>query len=106
MEMAMLSCRPPPLQLSSAANMQQAMVIMFVVLMPFVLLGLAATISNMPETLQTLHADQPASLCDQHHPSGLSGGCWPGQLAPEMLALVAIAAVTLPFSAWMFRHLG
>jgi ABC-2 type transport system permease protein len=26
------------------------------------------------------------------------------QLLPEMLALLAIAAVALPVAAWMFRH--
>jgi len=90
---------------SIVANMQQAMIITFVVLMPFMLLsGLTAPISNMPAALQTFTLINPLRYAISITHQVYLEGAGLVQLAPEMLALVAIAAVTLPFSAWMFRH--
>lgn len=90
---------------SLAANMQQAMIYSFVLLMPFMLLsGLTAPIGNMPDILQYFTLINPLryaiSITHQVYleDAGIS------QLLPEMLALVAIAAITLPFSAWLFRN--
>lgn len=90
---------------SLAVNMQQAMIYSFVLLMPFMLLsGLTAPIGNMPDILQYLTLINPLryaiSITHQVYleDAGIS------ELYPEMLALIAIAAVTLPISAWMFRH--
>jgi ABC-2 type transport system permease protein len=90
---------------SIVANMQQAMILTFVVLMPFMLLsGLTAPISNMPAALQTLTLINPLRYAISITHQVYLEGADLSQLAPEMLALVAIAAITLPFSAWMFRH--
>lgn len=90
---------------SIAGTMQQAMIGTFVLLMPFMLLsGLTAPISNMPEVLQYFTLINPLryaiSITHQIYleDAGLA------QLLPEMLALIAIASITLPFSAWMFRN--
>jgi ABC-2 type transport system permease protein len=90
---------------SIVANMQQAMILTFVVLMPFMLLsGLTAPISNMPTALQTFTLINPLRYAISITHQVYLEGAGLSQLAPEMLALVAIAAITLPFSAWMFRH--
>ena len=87
------------------ANMQQAMILTFVFLMPFMLLsGLTAPISNMPEGLQTFTLINPLRYAISITHQVYLEGAGLTQLAPEMLALVAIALVTLPFSAWMFRY--
>jgi len=90
---------------SIVANMQQAMILTFVFLMPFMLLsGLTAPISNMPEALQTFTLINPLRYAISITHQVYLEGAGLTQLAPEMLALVAIALVTLPFSAWMFRY--
>ena len=90
---------------SIVAKMQQAMILTFVFLMPFMLLsGLTAPISNMPEALQTFTLINPLRYAISITHQVYLEGAGLTQLAPEMLALVAIALVTLPFSAWMFRY--
>ncbi|MDR3214205.1 MAG: ABC transporter permease [Azoarcus sp.] len=90
---------------SLARNMQQAMTGSVIVIMPFMLLsGLTTPIGNMPDVLQTITLMNPLryaiSMTRQIY---LEGARIP-QLLPEMLALLAIAAVTLPVAAWMFRR--
>lgn len=90
---------------SLAGNMQQAMIYSFVLLMPFMLLsGLTAPIGNMPEILQYLTMINPLRYAISITHQVYLEGAGLRQLLPEMLALVAIAAVTLPFSAWLFRN--
>jgi ABC-2 type transport system permease protein len=90
---------------SIVANMQQAMILTFVILMPFMLLsGLTAPIGNMPEALQTFTLINPLRYAISITHQVYLEGAGLSQLAPELLALMAIAAVTLPFSAWMFRY--
>jgi ABC-2 type transport system permease protein len=90
---------------SIARNMQQAMISSFVVLMPFILLsGMTAPIGNMPAALQYLTLLNPLRYAISITHQVYLEGAGIAQLAPEMLALVAIAAVTLPVSAWMFRN--
>jgi ABC-2 type transport system permease protein len=90
---------------SIVRNMQQAMIGSFVLLMPFMLLsGLTASISNMPQLLQYFTFINPLRYAISITHQVYLEGAGLAQLAPEMLALVAIAAVTLPFSAWMFRN--
>jgi ABC-2 type transport system permease protein len=90
---------------SLATNMQQAMIYSFVLLMPFMLLsGLTAPIGNMPDILQYLTLINPLRYAISiTHQVYLEDAGIP-QLLPEMLALVAIATITLPFSAWLFRN--
>jgi ABC-2 type transport system permease protein len=90
---------------SIVRNMQQAMILTFVILMPFMLLsGLTAPISNMPAALQYFTLINPLRYAISITHQVYLEGAGLSQLAPEMLALVAIAAITLPFSAWMFRN--
>ena len=73
--------------------------------MPFMLLsGLTAPISNMPEVLQWFTLVNPLRYAISITHQIYLEGAGLSQLAPDMLALVAIAAVTLPISAWMFRN--
>ncbi|RDJ24955.1 ABC transporter permease [Bosea caraganae] len=90
---------------SIAGTMQQAMIGSFVLLMPFMLLsGLTSPIGNMPQVLQYFTFINPLRYAISiTHQVYLEGAGF-GQLLPEMLALVAIAAVTLPIAAWMFRN--
>lgn len=90
---------------SIAGNMQQAMIGSFVLLMPFMLLsGLTAPIGNMPEILQYFTLINPLRYAISITHQIYLEGAGIRQLLPEMLALVAIAAATLPFAAWMFRN--
>jgi ABC-2 type transport system permease protein len=90
---------------SIAGNMQQAMIGSFVLLMPFMLLsGLTAPIGNMPEVLQYFTLINPLRYAISITHQVYLEGAGIRQLLPEMLALVAIAAVTLPVAAWMFRN--
>ncbi|MFT3999592.1 MAG: ABC transporter permease [Rhizobium sp.] len=90
---------------SIAANMQQAMILCFVFLMPFMLLsGLMSPTDNMPEILQYATMINPLKYAISITRSVYLEGAGIDTLLPDMLALVAIAAVTMPIAAWMFRH--
>ncbi|AOF93128.1 ABC transporter permease [Sinorhizobium sp. RAC02] len=90
---------------SLAGNMQQAMILCFVFLMPFMLLsGLVSPTDNMPAALQYLTMINPLTYAIRiTRTVYLEGGQF-AELLPDMLALIAIAAVTMPISAWMFKH--
>ncbi|MDR0378571.1 MAG: ABC transporter permease [Candidatus Accumulibacter sp.] len=90
---------------SIVRNMQQAMTGSVIVIMPFMLLsGLATPIMNMPDVLQYLTALNPLRYAISITRQIYLEAAGIGQLLPEMLALSAIAAVTLPIAAWMFRN--
>lgn len=90
---------------SLAATMQQAMIMSFVLIMPFVLLsGLTAPVGNMPEVLQYFTLINPLRYVISITHQIYLEGAGLRQLAPEMLALGVIACVTMPISAWMFRN--
>ena len=58
---------------SVAATMQQAMLLSFLLIMPFALLsGLTTPVSSMPVVSPVCDADQSVALCDRYRPSGLS----------------------------------
>ena len=81
------------------------MIMSFIFLMPFILLsGLTAPIANMPEVMQYFTLINPLRYAISIAHQVYLEGAVISQLAREMLALAAIAAVTLPFSAWMFRN--
>ena len=90
---------------SFSATMQQAMLFSFVLLMPFTLLsGLTTPIRNMPEVFQLLTVINPLRYAiDIAHRVYLEGAGLP-QLLPDLLPLVAMAVITLPLAAWMFRN--
>ena len=90
---------------SIARNMQQAMIGSVVVIMPFMMMsGLTTPIMNMPEALQHLTRLNPLRYAISMTRQIYLEAAGIGQLLPEMLALLAIAAVTLPIAAWMFRN--
>ncbi|MDR6759169.1 ABC-2 type transport system permease protein [Mycoplana sp. BE70] len=90
---------------SLAANMQQAMILCFMFLMPFMLLsGLMSPTDNMPEVLQYVTMINPLKYAISITRRVYLEGAHLTELLPDMLALVVIAAVTMPISAWMFRH--
>jgi len=90
---------------SIARTMQQAIIGTVVIMMPFMLLsGLTTPISNMPVALQYLTRLNPLRYAISMTRQIYLENAGISQLLPEMLALLAIAAVTLPVAAWMFRN--
>jgi ABC-2 type transport system permease protein len=90
---------------SVAANMQQAMLFSFVILMPFTLLsGLATPIGNMPEALQHCAAIDPLRYAIEIMRRVYLEGAGLTQLVPDLWPLAIIAVVTLSAAAWMFRN--
>ncbi|MCC6532216.1 MAG: ABC transporter permease [Burkholderiales bacterium] len=90
---------------SISKNMQQAMIGSVIVLMPFMLMsGLTTPIMTMPEGLQHLTLLNPLRYAISMTRQIYLEGAGLGQLLPEMLGLLVIAAITLPIAAWMFRH--
>lgn len=90
---------------SIARNMQQAMIGTVVVMMPFMLLsGLTTPVITMPDALQYLTSVNPLRYAISMTRQIYLEGAGIAQLLPEMLALLVIAAVTLPIAAWMFRN--
>jgi ABC-2 type transport system permease protein len=90
---------------SLARNMQQAMILCFMFLMPFMLLsGLMSPTENMPEVLQYATVINPLKYAISITRRVYLEGAQVTQMLPDMFALLAIAAVTLPISAWMFRR--
>ena len=90
---------------SVVANMQQAMLFSFVVLMPFTLLsGLTTPIENMPAVLQYFTLINPLRYAiDIIHRIYLEAAGL-GSLVPELWPLAIISAVTLLAASWMFRN--
>jgi len=90
---------------SIARNMQQAMIGSVVVIMPFMMMsGLTTPIMNMPEILQHLTRLNPLRYAISMTRQIYLEAAGIGQLLPEMLSLLAIAMITLPIAAWMFRN--
>ncbi|MCC6170710.1 MAG: ABC transporter permease [Gammaproteobacteria bacterium] len=86
-------------------NMQQAMVYTFVLLMPLMLLsGLITPVANMPPVLQVLtYADPLRFAIDLVRRVYLEGAGW-GDVYTDFWPMVAVATVTLPVAAWLFRN--
>jgi len=90
---------------SIAANMQQAMIMTFVVLMPFMILsGLAAPVENMPRLLFYVTGANPLYYAIKIARGVYLENAGMDVLLPDMLALMAISVVSLPIAGWMFRH--
>jgi len=90
---------------SIAKNMQQAMIGSLIVIMPFMMMsGLTTPVMNMPAALQYLTLLNPLRHAISMTRQIYLEAAGVAQLLPEMLALLVIAAVTLPIAAWMFRH--
>ncbi len=86
------------------ANMQQAMLYGFVVMMPFALLsGLTTPLSDMPEAVQYATLLNPLRYAiDIAHRVYLEGAGL-DQLVPDLWPMAVIGAITLSAAAWLFR---
>jgi ABC-2 type transport system permease protein len=88
-----------------AASMQQAMLYTFVLVMPLMLLsGLTTPIRNMPATMQTLTWANPLRFAIDMVQRIYLEGVGLAVVWHDMIPLFAIAAVTMPIAAWMFRN--
>ena len=88
-----------------SANMQQAMLYTFVLIMPMMLLsGFTTPVSNMPEALQIATLINPLRFAIDLVQRVYLEGVGFATVWPNLLPLLAIAAVTLPLAAWLFRH--
>jgi ABC-2 type transport system permease protein len=88
-----------------AANMQQAILFSFMVLMPMILLsGLFTPVSTMPAALRDLDAVNPLRYAlDITQRIYLEGAGLPA-LTSDLVPLAVIAAASLAASAWLFRN--
>ncbi len=88
-----------------SANMQQAMLYTFVLMMPLMLLsGLATPVDNMPRAMQWLTAVNPLRYAIHLVQRVYLEGVGLGTVMGDIIPLLIIAAVTLPSAAWLFRH--
>jgi ABC-2 type transport system permease protein len=90
---------------ASSANMQQAMLYTFVLLMPMMLLsGLTSSIANMPEIMQWATYANPLRYAIDFVQRVYLEGAGLALILHDLWPLALIAAVTLPVAAWLFRH--
>ena len=88
-----------------AATMQQAMLYAFVLLMPMMLLsGLTTPVANMPKALQLATLGNPMRFGIDLARRVYLEGVGLGTIAADLVPLLAIAAITLPAAAWLFRN--
>jgi ABC-2 type transport system permease protein len=88
-----------------SANMQQAMLYTFMLMMPLMLLsGLVTPVRNMPQVLQIATMVNPLRFAIDLVQRVYLEGVGLGALVPDLVPLAVIAAVTLPTAAWLFRH--
>jgi ABC-2 type transport system permease protein len=90
---------------SLAVNMQQAMMYSFVILMPAILLsGFTTPIANMPDWIQFLTYFNPLRYSIDISRRVYLDGATLAEITPQLAAMTAIAAITLPCAAWFFRR--
>lgn len=88
-----------------ALNMQQAMLYSFLIIMPLTLLsGLLTPIRNMPEFLQLATYVNPLRFAIDLVRRVYLEGAGLRDIAADFVPMFAVAAVTLPLAAWLFRH--
>jgi ABC-2 type transport system permease protein len=88
-----------------ALNMQQAMLYTFLLLMPLMLLsGLLTPVRNMPEVLQIATYVNPLRFGMSIVRRVYLEGAGFTDVAIEFVPLLALAAITLPLAAWLFRN--
>lgn|GEM_PF-2533297 len=102
----LVSCVGLGLSISAVAkNMQQVMVYCFLFLMPMILLsGLATPVRNMPQVLQYVTYINPMRFAIEAIRRIYLEGAGISAIAYTYLPMLAVAAVTLPLAAWLFRH--
>lgn len=88
-----------------SANMQQAMLYTFVLLVPIVLLsGLATPVRNMPEAFQLATYANPLRFAIDLVRRVYLEGAPLSLVWHDFIPFVGVAVVTLPLSAWLFRN--
>lgn len=88
-----------------ALNMQQAMLYSFLIIMPLTLLsGMLTPVRNMPEVLQIATYANPLRFGVAIVRRVYLEGAVLGDIALDFVPLLVVAAITLPLSAWLFRH--
>ena len=88
-----------------SANMQQAMLYTFVLLMPMMLLsGLTTPVRNMPQVLQLITMANPLRFAIDLAQRVYLEGVGLAAVWHNLIPLSIIAIVTLPLAAWLFRH--
>jgi ABC-2 type transport system permease protein len=88
-----------------AANMQQAMLYAFVLVMPLMLLsGLTTPVRNMPQALQILTLANPLRFAIDLVQRVYLEGVGMGTVYPNLIPMLVISAITLPLAAWLFRN--
>jgi ABC-2 type transport system permease protein len=88
-----------------SANMQQAMLYTFMVIMPLILLsGLATPVRNMPEFLQIATLINPLRFAIDLVQRVYLEGVGLLTVIHDLIPLLVISAITLPLAAWLFRH--
>ncbi|RZL91305.1 MAG: ABC transporter permease [Variovorax sp.] len=88
-----------------SANMQQAMLYTFVLIMPMMLLsGLTTPVRNMPEILQIATLANPLRFAIDLVQRVYLEGVGLGAVWHNLIPLLVIAAITLPLAAWLFRN--
>ena len=86
-------------------NMQQAMLYTFVLMMPLMLLsGLMTPVKNMPQILQWLTYANPLRFALDYVRRVYLEGASFGMVAPDLLPMIVVAVITLPYAAWLFRN--
>ena len=90
---------------SIAGTMQQAMIYIFVVIMPFTLLsGLTTPIDDMPLAFQYLTLLNPLRYAITIAERVYLEGAGLDLLIPDLWPMTIIAAASLAAATWMFRH--
>jgi ABC-2 type transport system permease protein len=88
-----------------SANMQQAMLYTFVLIMPMMLLsGLTTPVSNMPRALQIATLANPLRFAIDLVQRVYLEGVGLATVWHNLIPLAIISAVTLPLAAWLFRN--
>jgi len=86
-------------------TMQQAMLYAFMLVMPLMLLsGLLTPVGNMPKVLQAATYVNPLRFAIDLVRRVYLEGAGFSDVAFDFVPLLAVASVTLPLAAWLFRH--
>ena len=88
-----------------AANMQQAMLYTFLLIMPLMLLsGLMTPVANMPKVLQVATYANPLRFGIDLVRRVYLEGAGLQEVGFNFIPMLAVAAITLPLAAWLFRN--
>ena len=87
------------------ATMQQAMLYTFMLVMPLIMLsGLATPVRNMPEFLQVITLANPLRFAIDLMQRVYLEGADLVMVGYDLIPLLIMSTVTLPFAAWLFRN--